>query len=326
MTHLSVIIPIAGAAADLKRVNDGYIAALETMGRAYEIVYVLEEFSGELDPYPSELERSHSNTRIIWIKHRFDSAAALTAGLAETSGDLILLLPCYAQVSARDLWKVVAALTEADVAVAERDRQDDSLVNRFKSWIYNQLARRVSDTGISDVSCEVRALRRPVFHELTLYGGLARFLPEQAHRLGFKVTGVRVAQARSDRRTQIQSFTNYARRLLDLLSAVLLLRFTMKPIRFFGAIGLALGILGFGMLGYAIAEPFFFDGERAGRYAAVAGALTLMLALQTIAIGLVGETVVFSRWKKSSPYRIQETTSSTEVLQPPMSPNNQQAS
>lgn len=324
MTNLSVIVPISERASELKRVNDGYLAAISAMGVPFEVVYVLDEQAEEVDEYLRDVVARNPQCRSIRLSRRFGSATALAVGLKETTGKNILILPPYAQVSANDLSSVVDELAGSDVVVAVRDRRADSRLNRAKSSVYNFMARRVSDTGIGDVTCDVRALRRYVAEELTLYGGLARFIPEQAHRLGFSVTGVEVAQARSDRRFQMYGPWRYFRRLLDVLAALLLLRFTVKPLRFFGAIGLILGSVGIGMAAYAIVEPLILGENLASRYLSVAAALVLMLALQIIAVGLVGETVVFGRGKRVPTYRIREVVTSGNA-QPTTPPNAQSA-
>lgn len=322
MTDLSVIVPISERASELPRVNDGYLATISAIGVSFEVVYVLDEQADEVDAYLRGVVARNPHCRSIRLSRRFGSATALAVGLKETTGDHILVLPPYAQVSANDLRAVVEELAGSDVVVAVRDRRADSRLNRAKSFVYNFLARRVSDTGIDDVTCDVRAFRRTVAEELTLYGGLARFIPEQAHRLGFSVKGIEVAQARSDRRFQIYGAWRYLRRLLDVLAALLLLRFTVKPLRFFGAIGLIMGTTGMGMLAYAVAEPLVLGENLAGRYVSVAGALILMLALQIIAVGLVGETVVFGRGKRVPTYRIREIVSSS--VQSPTPPSTAQ--
>src|SRR5215470_7655751 len=87
-------------------------------------------------------------------------------------------------------------------------------------------------------------MQRRVLEEITLYGDQHRFLPLLAERQGFRVLEVDVHQSTQDRFTGRYRLREYAHRLLDLVTVLFLIRFTKKPLRFFGMMGVILAGLG----------------------------------------------------------------------------------
>jgi hypothetical protein len=100
------------------------------------------------------------------------------------------------------------------------------------------------------------------------------------------------------------------------LTALFVLRFTHKPLRFFGLIGISIMIIGFGMLAYVAIERLFFGVALADRPALFLGALGLVLGLQVLAIGLVGETIIFTHAKHLPRYRVREIAENIDTLTP----------
>ena len=83
----------------------------------------------------------------------------------------------------------------------------------------------------------------------------------------------------------------YVRRLIDILGLYFLLRFTEKPLRFFGLIGAVLAGTGGIALAVMFVQRLFGDplGDRPLLLLAV---LLTVLGVQAIALGLVGEMIV----------------------------------
>jgi hypothetical protein len=94
------------------------------------------------------------------------------------------------------------------------------------------------------------------------------------------------------------------RRLLDLLTIFFLIKFTRKPLRFFGLVGG--GLAGFGLVVtlYLVTERLFFNVALADRPALVLSSLLIVLGIQIIAIGLIGEIIIFTHARDLKEYRI----------------------
>jgi hypothetical protein len=166
------------------------------------------------------------------------------------------------------------------------------------------LLRLSTDLTIHDAGCSARAFRRDVIEEIQLYGDLHRFFPVMAHRQGFRVTEIDVAQSEKDMHHRIYAPGLYVRRLLDLLTIFFLIKFTKKPLRFFGLIGTTVFTLGIFSNLYVIIERLFFDVPLADRPALILSSLLIVLGVQIIAIGLIGEIIIFTHAKDIKEYKI----------------------
>jgi hypothetical protein len=97
---------------------------------------------------------------------------------------------------------------------------------------------------------------------------------------------------------------NYTRGLLDIFNVFFLVRFTKKPLRFFGMIGVATLSLGMLELLYLIFERIYFHSPLADRPALLLASLLIVLGVQMFALGLLGELIIFTHAGGSKDYKV----------------------
>jgi hypothetical protein len=149
-------------------------------------------------------------------------------------------------------------------------------------------------------------MKRIVAEEVHLYGDLHRFLPLLAYQRGFKISEVPVQQSHHDFKRRVRRPGIYLRRLLDLLTLFFLLKFTKKPLRFFGLVGSLLSGLGGLILAYLGIYRLLELGPIAGRPLLVLGVLLIVMGLQLFSVGLLGEIIVFTHARELKDYQIEE--------------------
>jgi hypothetical protein len=100
----------------------------------------------------------------------------------------------------------------------------------------------------------------------------------------------------------------YLRRLIDVVGLLFLLKFTDKPLRFFGLIGSLLSGLG----AILLAVLFFqrLAGESlANRPLLLLAVLFMVLGIQSVALGLIGEMIVHLTASQRRRYRLRTAPS-----------------
>ena len=117
---------------------------------------------------------------------------------------------------------------------------------------------------------------------------------------------VPVPQHPQDGRMRVYRPGVYLRRLLDILTLVFLVKFTKKPLRFFGLIGA--GLFGVGLLVSAIlaVDKLVGAAALADRPLLILGVLLMVLGLQTGSIGLLGELIIFTHARKMRDYAVEK--------------------
>lgn len=301
--ELSVIIPITERFDSISKLYYEYKKSVETTGMCYEFIYTLD---GEQPEALKELTRLQEKEKltIITLAKQFGEATALSAAFTKASGDIFLTLPAYQQIEADEIPRLVASLEKCDMVLARRWPRRDSLLNRLQTRLFNFLLRLSTDLKIHDAGCSARAFTRNIIEDIQLYGDLHRFFPVMAHRQGFRVIELEVQQSEKDIHQRLYSPGLYVRRLLDLLTIFFLIKFTKKPLRFFGLVGTTLFGLGVISSLYLIIERLFFETTLADRPALFLSSLLIVLGVQVIAIGLIGEIIIFTHAKDLKEYKI----------------------
>jgi len=85
-----------------------------------------------------------------------------------------------------------------------------------------------------------------------------------------------------------------------------LVKFTKKPLRFFGLIGSIIFVLGLLFLAFVVFERLFFDMPLADRPALLLSSLLVVLGVQVFVLGLIGELVIFTHATELDEFEIEE--------------------
>jgi hypothetical protein len=305
---VSVIVTVVERPEPLDALYREYAAVLDSCGRSYEFIFVAHPFFHDMLEPLLALQRAGEPVRTIESPRSIGETALLRMGLADARGALVLTLPAYRQVQPQAVCELLAAVdggtsASVDLAVARRWPRLDSKVNRLQHLALHLTAGRLANGTLHDIACGVRAARREVLQDIPLYGDFARFLPLLAIYNGYNVVEVASAQHPSDVPRRVYGPGVYVRRLIDVLGLYFLLRFTEKPLRFFGLIGAVLSGIG----GIALLVMFVqrLMGQPLGnRPLMLLAVLMATLGVQAIALGLVGEMIVHFNASRRRSYRL----------------------
>jgi glycosyltransferase involved in cell wall biosynthesis len=304
--ELSVVIPISERHDDLRELYLRYAQELSETGHAYEFIFVLDGPEHEALQTLKALKKKDPEITIIMLNRWFGEATALSVAFDAARGPMILTLASYFQVEPHEVHRLLKKLVEddQDLVMACRFPHIGSRFNRVQSWLFNWLVRMLTGTSYHDISCGVRAMKRTVAEELSLYGDLHRFFPLLAYQRGFSVAEVPVQQSPQDTKRRVYAPGVYLRRLLDVLTLFFLFKFAKKPLRFFGLVGSGLFGAGAVITGYLGLYRLLGLGAIAGRPLLILGALLMVFGIQLFSIGLLGEIIIFTHARDVKEYQI----------------------
>jgi glycosyltransferase involved in cell wall biosynthesis len=315
---VSVIIPIGSRRGDIAALYTEYRHGLDALGRSYETIFVLDGPDPQIAAVLQRLLARDPSVAVIGLTKRFGEATALMAGFERARGDVIVTLPAYHQVEGYEIGKLVAALDHADLAVARRSPRAGTVFEAWRRDAFHSLIAAVTKLRFNDLGCGARAMKRRVLEEIALYGDQHRFLPVLADRQGFRVAEVSVRQSRRDRFDGAYGPREYVRRVLDIFTVFFLVRFTKKPLRFFGMIGVGTFAVGALLVGWLVFDRLVFGHPLADRPALLLSSLLVVLGLQLFAIGLLGELIIFTHARDIKDYQVAEVVRfSAPQQQPP---------
>ncbi|MEE9432510.1 MAG: glycosyltransferase [Melioribacteraceae bacterium] len=291
---------------EIKPLIESYKTNLDKTNLNYEIVFVIDGNMPEVLEEIKSIAQNNDNIKIIKLGRWFGDATSLQAGFEATEGKLIITLPSFQQVEADEIPKLVENLEGNDMVIGWRWPRIDGFLNNLQSKFFNYLIKAFIGTKFHDLKSNFRVFKREVLDNIYMYGDQDRFLPLWAWRLGYKVKEIKVKQHKTDFRQKLYPVKSYVTRGLELISLFFLIKFTKKPIRFFGSSGLIIFTLG-SMIGlFLFIQRIFWDIPLADRPIVLVSILLIVFGILSFAIGLVGELIIFTHAKDIKDYIIED--------------------
>ena len=303
---VSVIIPVGSRFADMGALYPEYRAGLEALGMPYEVIFVLDGPRPEVAQALRTLQAAGEPIVVVRLSKAFGEATALMAGFEHARGSILLTLPAYDQIDPNEIGKLVQAVSSADMAVGRRWPRAGSMLESLRRKAFHGAVAWLTGLHYRDLGCSARAMQRRVLEEITLYGDQHRFLALLADRQGFRIVEVDIHQSAKDQFRGRYRLREYAHRSLDLVTVLFLIRFTKKPLRFFGMLGVITAGLGAVLLLYLAGERLLFGEPLADRPALLLSSLLAVVGLQLFAIGLLGELIIFTHARDIKDYKVEE--------------------
>ena len=294
---LSIIVPVLDDREDIGHTHSIYEKSLENRGYALQFVYVVD---GDEPKALRALEAARGEGKKLEILHlpRADGeATALSVGFRHAEGELVMTLPDHPQVVGDALGQLLSAIDGADLVIANRISP-----SRPEDRKFERIVRFFLGSRFKDLRSGVRIMRRAVCDEVVLYGDQHSFLPLIAETHGFEVDELDLPSESSRKRPV--SIGGKPSLLLDVLAAFFLIRFVKRPFRFFGGIGLVVLAVGASITAYLIFVRLFLGVALLDRPALVLSTLMIVLGIQILSVGLIGEIITFAYTKEHKDYRV----------------------
>ena len=254
---------------------------------------------GSTDGTTQALEALHREDpwfQVVRLTRNFGQTPALSAGFEHARGRVIVTMDADLQNDPGDIRRLLEKMDEGyDVVSGWRvDRKDKYWSRRVPSIAANKLISWISKVPLHDYGCTLKAYRRDVVDELELYGDAHRFLPALAAVVGDRVAEIPVAHHARVHGKSKYGISRVSKVFLDLIALPFMLRFFNRPIRFFGGLGLIFGAAGTAALGYLAYQRLALHHSIGTRPLLFAGVLAVLMSVQFISLGLIGELVIRS--------------------------------
>ncbi len=287
---LSVVVPLYNEERSLDALYAELRAVLDDRG-PWEAIFVDDGSTDESFAVLTRLHASAPNVRAVRLRRNFGKAAALAAGFARASGEIVVTIDADLQDDPRDIPRLLAKLDEGfDLVSGWKAHRRDPFTRRILSRVFNVVTGLVSGVKLHDLNSGLKAYRADVVRGLRVYGELHRFLPVLAHDRGYRIAELPVNHRPRAHGRSRYGLERYLRGFLDLLTVTFMSRYRHRPLHLFGGLGLILGFLGFVVLAYLTVLKAL--GEAIGhRPLLILGVLLVVVGIQLFSLGLVGELV-----------------------------------
>ena len=303
--EISVIVPIYNMAGSVESMHRGLITALQDYGKPYEIVFVDDASTDGTWNQLEALATADKHITLIRMRNTFGEASAFDAGLKHVKGSCIVYAAARINANWAELAKLLRKLDAGyDLVVAHRWPRKDSKLNQTVSRWFNKIVQKLGKVDLHDINSSIFVTRKDVLDAITIYGDLNIFIPILAAGKGFKITEEKIEQMPGEFR-QSRYIMEYIQRVLDIVTVIFLTKYSKKPLHFLGFAGMLFTVAGAGMSGYLFFYRLFGFGAIAGRPLLLLGVLLLVIGLQMISIGLIGEMIIFTHAREIKEYNIE---------------------
>jgi glycosyltransferase involved in cell wall biosynthesis len=290
--QLSILVPVFNEADSLPRLYREVASVCEDLGRRWELLFVDDGSTDGSQGVLDQLLEQDERITVIHFRRNFGKSPALAAGFEHVRGDLVITMDADLQDDPSMIPDFVERIEAgADLVSGWKKKRHDPLGKTLPSRIFNAIVRFVGGIHLHDVNCGFKAYRIECVRSLHMYGGFHRFVPVFAHDRGFRVEELVVRHRPREHGQSKFGALRFIDGLLSLPTVLLLTRYRLRPMQFFGLPGALLALLGFFILLYL--TVIWFMGESIGtRPLLLLGVLLVVTGVQIAGLGLVGEMLV----------------------------------
>jgi glycosyltransferase involved in cell wall biosynthesis len=299
---ISIVIPLCNEAATLTPLFEQIAATVRAHSLGdFEVIFIDDGSTDTSWATLEKLKEAHPEQVVaLRFRRNHGKAAALSAGFAQAKGDIVVTMDADLQDEPAEIPNFLAKLNEGyDCVSGWKQLRQDPLAKTLPSRFFNAATRAASGVQIHDFNCGFKAYRAEAIHSIELYGELHRYIPVLLAAEGFTTTEIPVEH---HRRTYGVSKYGWKRLLkggLDLITVVVLTRYLKRPGHFFGGFGLLSGLLGILILAYLSVVKLIFGQGIGDRPLLQFGILLVILGVQLISTGLIGELINFNSKSQS---------------------------
>ena len=292
---VSIVVPIYNEVDNLPDLVERIAAAMAGQALSFELLAVDDGSSDGSRARLRELAAGRPWLRPVLLARNYGQSSALQAGFDRVRGRYVVTLDADLQNEPGDIPLLLQRLeSDPDVDMVSgwrKDRQDAELSRKLPSRIANRLISRATGVHLHDYGCALKAYRRPIIDRIRLYGELHRFIPSLANEAGARIAEVPVRHHARTRGVSKYGIDRTFRVILDLILVVFFMRYRQRPLHAFGGLGLWLATPGVLILLWLLLDKLMGHAI-GGRPLLLAGVMLVLMGVQLIAAGLIGELLM----------------------------------
>lgn len=292
---LSVVVPYYDEGENLSQLYTEIVAALEPLGKSFEIVIVDDGSRDEMSREALKALAGHDKrVKVVSFTRNFGQTAAMAAGFAYAKGRVYVAMDADNQNDPADIPRLLEKMDEGyDVVSGWRKRRKDAFVSRrLPSMLANRLLSAVTGVRLHDYGCSLKAYRAEYIDAIALYGEMHRFIPAYAHMAGARVAEIEVNHRPRTRGESKYGLMRIFKVVMDLITVKFLISYAKKPGYLFGGFGSILCLAGLASAFEVVVEKIV-SGTYAHKNPFLLLAIFLFsIGLQLVLMGLIAELLV----------------------------------
>ncbi|TBW33019.1 glycosyltransferase [Siculibacillus lacustris] len=303
--RVSVVLPMRNESKGLDRLFARLVPALDALGVAFEIVTVDDGSTDETLEWLKARRAILPALKIVSLSRNFGKEIAVTAGLARTTGDVMVVMDSDLQHPPESIAALIAPWRSGafDLVYARRVNLDRGgfLRNAFSKGFYRAFDM-MSEVKVDRETGDFIAADRKVVDAFLAMPERNRFNRGLFSWAGFRTTTVAVTMEERVAGTSQWGFIKLLRLAVNAITS-----FGTLPLKVWAFIGSAVSLSSLLYGAYVVIKTLLFGADVPG-YPSLLVAILFFAGIQLIGLGIIGEYLghVFSEVKRRPLYFVQE--------------------
>ncbi|WP_456282554.1 glycosyltransferase family 2 protein [Cupriavidus sp. JZ107] len=285
---LSLVVPFFNEEEAIPEFFSRVIPCLEAIDNIeFEIVCINDGSTDRTLECLISAADTDERVRVIDLSRNFGKEAAMSAGLAEAQGDIVVPFDADLQDPPEIIGQLVAKWREGyDVVLARRvDRTTDTFLKRFSASNFYRLHNKLADVKIPDNVGDFRLMTREVTDAVNSLPESRRFMKGLFAWVGFRTAVIPYSR---DRR--VAGTTKFSGWKLWNFALEGITSFSSLPLRIWTYFGLLVSALSFLYAAYLVIRTLVHGIDVPG-YASIFVSILFFSGVQLIGIGILGEYI-----------------------------------
>jgi len=309
---VSIVVPFHNEEENITELYARLHSVMEEVDWAYQFVFVDDGSTDLTYKRLKDLAAIDPRVAVVRLRRNFGQTAALAAGFANCKCDYVIAMDGDLQHDPAEIPRFLEKLENGYDVVSgwRKHRIDNLLLRKIPSRCANWLMAKLSGVNIHDFGTTFKAYRRELLSQLPLYGEMHRFIPALASAYGASICEIPIQNKHRKHGTSHYNLSRTFRVMFDLLTIRFLLRYMSRPLHFFGRLGLINMSAGSVIALWLLTWKVLYRTNVMEQHALllVFAAILIVLGLQMVALGLLGELGVWQYFNPSArkPYTVSE--------------------
>jgi len=293
---VSVVVPVFNEAESLKELYQQIVETCERERLSFEVIFIDDGSDDSTFIVLEQLFQRDPRVKVIQFRKNSGKSDALSAGFEIASGDYVITMDGDLQDDPAEIPALIKEIEKGyDMISGWKAKRRDPLSKRIPSKVWNLGTSLLTGLKLHDFNCGLKIYKSEVVKNLKIYGELYRYIPALANWQGFRVGEMAVNHRPRKYGKSKFGASRFLKGFLDLITVMFLGKYTKRPLHLFGSVGFLFSIAGSGITIYLIVLRLMKKSFLSNRPLLYLGILFLIIGVQFISIGLLGEMITRSQ-------------------------------
>jgi glycosyltransferase involved in cell wall biosynthesis len=246
--HISLVVPVFNEFESIPELAEWVHRVCTAEKLHYELLFVDDGSTDSSWEVISQLANKYPQVQGLRLNRNYGKSAALQVGFEAAQGEVVITMDADLQDSPDEIPTLYRGIMENghDMISGWKKERHDPISKTIPSKFFNFVTRKISGIRLHDFNCGLKAYRKQVVKQIKVYGEMHRYIPVMVKAAGFTNIGEQVVKhyprKYGSTKFGLERFLNG---FLDLLSITFVIRFSKKPMHFFGLLGTLSFLFGF---------------------------------------------------------------------------------